>query len=131
MSQLYEKLEPEELSLNFTHSGTVELNPSGFYTAILELENNTPCKQQTAPETQFLYGTSAKLGRELMLLFYQAVIFKYIYFHSCPIVSDNTEQYQCNTEQQLEAVSFVLPCLTLSHLPSTYTVNTLTFFMMT
>lgn len=69
MSQLYKELELEELSLIFTHCGTVERNPSGFYTAISELENNTPCKHQTALETQFLHGTSAKLSRELMLLF--------------------------------------------------------------
>lgn len=42
MAQLYKDLESEELPLNFTYCGTIELNPSGFYTAILGLVNNTP-----------------------------------------------------------------------------------------
>lgn len=63
-SQIYKELNPEKVSLTFTHCDTVELNPGGFYLDIFK-----------------------------------------------PFVSKNMEQYQCDTEQQLEVISFALPCL--------------------
>lgn len=113
MLQLCKGLESEELSLNFTQCGAVELNPSGFHTAILEPVNSTPSKQQTALDTQFFTWHFSKTRQRINVSILSAELFHSNTFHSWPTVSDSTEHYQCKKGQLLEVLSFVLLCLTL------------------